>query len=241
VEAGETVIGPFIRLINGFPTGDVVAESLHLGVFASVGATDMLVWDCRNGRELDLIGQHDVPDEILEMSLRLPVTITTPTCEAYRTGEPALRVFDDLSRNNLFYPDLPHTGRGAFVSAPIVLGGRSIGAFSFLRLENFADRDLDLGELSMVGELLGLWLLNRPTWVRSRPLPGEPQGAFALTERQQEILRLMERGLSSAEIAVELCYSLSTVKQEIVRMKRSIRASSSPELIEMVRSLSLLG
>ena len=58
-----------------------------------------------------------------------------------------------------------------------------------------------------------------------------------LTPRQAEVLRLLERGRSTAQIADELGLSQHTVRNHIRRLMRALGASSRLEAVAVARRL----
>lgn len=75
---------------------------------------------------------------------------------------------------------------------------------------------------------------------RSFPRGDEARVAFALTKRQQEILRWTALGLTNKEIAHELCISERTVKEHMSLLFARLGASSRAEAIACAAARGLL-
>jgi len=73
---------------------------------------------------------------------------------------------------------------------------------------------------------------------RLRVPPGSTK--YCLTARQLELMRLVERGLTNKEIAVNLNLSEFTVKNHIRRVMREVDADDRHEAVDAIRASGLL-
>ena len=61
------------------------------------------------------------------------------------------------------------------------------------------------------------------------------------TERQMDVLRLLDKGMSNKEIARELDMSPSTVKVHVAAILRECEASNRPQAVSMLRQTGIIG
>jgi DNA-binding NarL/FixJ family response regulator/class 3 adenylate cyclase len=98
-----------------------------------------------------------------------------------------------------------------------------IGASGFLLKDTPSDRMLDAVRVAAAGDALLAPSVTRrliEQFARAaRPQPGTPPPALAaLTSRELEVLRLVARGLSNAEIAAELVLGENTIKTHVAHV-----------------------
>jgi LuxR family maltose regulon positive regulatory protein len=86
--------------------------------------------------------------------------------------------------------------------------------------------------------------LDRLLLAFSQPIPAAVRGPKGLperlTEREQEILRLMSEGLSNQEIAASLVVATSTVKSHINHLYGKLGAQRRTQAVSVARELGLL-
>ena len=101
-----------------------------------------------------------------------------------------------------------------------------IGASGFLLKDAPADRLLDAVRAAAAGDAMLAPSVTRrliEQFSRARPVPaGLPEALSELTARELEVLRLLARGLSNAEIAAELVLGDNTIKTHVARVLRKL-------------------
>jgi DNA-binding CsgD family transcriptional regulator len=123
-------------------------------------------------------------------------------------------------------------GYGSLVSAPIVLQGRSIGAYGFTCVDDRDWSTLEVAELEAYGAALGLWL-QPTTSVDSVP-------TATLTARQVAVLQQIRAGRSNSAIAAALSISESTVKGDVRRACATLGVTTRAAAAERAHDLGLL-
>lgn len=241
-------ITPLLRSLAAFPSPEVVAKSVVRGPAGALGATTGSVWR-RTDDELVAVSHHGLPDGVEDRYAVIPLRLQMPVAEAVSQNRIVAMALDAMIR------DYPAVAMDAdpwesstdeadacyAVFSPICLEGLPIGGLALL----CADRtSLDADDYTLIEGItaaLALWL-SHPG---SRALPLQPRSGAALssltlTERQQQILRLVEEGRSNTQIAMQLGYSESTVKQELQRLLRLLRAGDRMAAVARAHDVGLI-
>jgi DNA-binding NarL/FixJ family response regulator/class 3 adenylate cyclase len=121
-----------------------------------------------------------------------------------------------------------------------------IGASGFLLKDAPADRLLDAVRVAASGDALLAPSVTRrliEQFTRGpRPAPDAlPEGLAELTERELEVLRLVARGLSNAEIAAELVLGENTVKTHVAHMLRKLGLRDRVQAVVLAYETGVVG
>jgi DNA-binding NarL/FixJ family response regulator/class 3 adenylate cyclase len=120
-----------------------------------------------------------------------------------------------------------------------------IGASGFLLKDAPADRLIDAVRVAAAGEALLAPSVTRRLIEHFAtgppPAPGTvPEALAALTARELEVLRLMARGLSNAEIAAELVLGENTIKTHVARVLAKLGVRDRVQAVVLAHETGLM-
>ncbi len=130
----------------------------------------------------------------------------------------------------------------------IYAGLMAVGAFALQWLEyQYAVRvfstEIYIVALALGFTALGIWTGYRLT-ARRPSDQAEPNqkalNALGITEREQEVLRLLVAGCSNPEIAAKLFVSPNTVKTHLANLYRKLEVSRRTQAVIKARELRLV-
>lgn len=245
---GGTGLPQFLRFLAALPEPDAVARALRLGpmsVFdaAAISLTRVV------GEALELHGTSGYTQGEVDGYWRVPLSVPTPFSRCVREGEVVIDEIEEVTTHfevlqvdeALWQGFMDRFGIGQVISAPIVLQGTVIGAFGGITRSKRQWNSLDFATLDGISSALGLWMTHPDSpSPRTDRLQRTGLGLLHLTDRQQQILRLVELGKSNTSIAMTLGFSSSTIKQELQRVTRSTGATDRLDAVARARSLGLL-
>ena len=177
-----------------------------------------IVGEAANGAEALTLGRSCAPDVVL-MDIRMPVVDgIAATRQLTATGEtPRVLILTTFDLDELVYAAL------------------RAGASGFLLKDVKADvlaeaiRTVHRGEAllapSVTRRLISRFVASQP------PAPGTATGLEQLTAREREVLLLIARGLSNAEIAESLVVSRATVKTHVGRVFAKVGARDRAQAV----------
>ena len=229
----EPVFGlpSLLRLLSSHPDGQHLTTALNDGILASFDARATVMWLVEDRQSLGMVGYVGFSDADLARWHRIPLTFDSQMVDVVRHGEIYVTASSDFPKK---YPnatfdrdryqlmmDRLSMNEGDLVGIPIVHQGITHGVVQFTT-ETPRDWDAhDFSVLTAISSALGLWATHPHTPVAPLYRSAGIEPMLMFTQRQQDIVELVNHGVGNHQIATELHVSVSTVKQELQKIMRS--------------------
>lgn len=178
----------------------------------------------RTGRQaLNRLGEHPECDLVL-LDINLPDTDGLQLCEQIRRLYPSVKIICLTSVNE-----------AGIISQMIRKGanGYLLKDMEKTELVTAINKVLD-------GDVYLSKAANDKILQQLRELDINPQQIPMLTRREKEILSLLDKGLSSQEIAEKLCLSIYTIDTHRKNMLQKMNVHNTPALLKAAYNLGLL-
>lgn len=244
-------LAALLHLLAGYPSPEQTLLALIEGPLRPMGAWAGLMWIERDG-VLQTIAGYKVDGLFDELYARLPVQADMPVPLCFRESEVIVAhvrsmgtEFGPLASHQEAWDDfVPDKVTSTLVHIPMVSRGVSLGVVGITCTEAFDLNTLQISFLDGIGAALGLWVTHPATPLpEGLVVPSSEQAdvtGVELSQRQRQIVQLIRQSRSNAAIAVQLGCSVSTVKQEIQRIQRRVRASDRTEAATKAIALGLV-
>lgn len=239
----------FLQYLATLPHPDAVARALLLGPMSNFDAVTISITQII-GNDLELHGTHGYTAGEVDGYWRVPLSIPTPFNRCVHEAEVLIDEIEEVTTRfealkvdeDLWQGFMDRFGVGQVISAPIVLQGTVIGAFGGITRSKRTWSSLDFAVLDGISSALGLWMTHPDAPAKTSDRLRRPDPALLhLTERQKQILVLVEAGKSNTSIAHALGYSVSTIKQELQKVMKTMGLSDRLEAAARARKVGLLG
>ena len=238
-------ISTFLELLTGVPDGDTVARALAAGVLMDLRAHVTCIYRLSDtGRDLLLVGKFGgAPDQVRALEV-VPLDLEWTVGRAFHRDRVLLEAIDDIRRSSpltapLCGADVAGSAGGTLAVLPLHHAGVSIGVLTTAVEVPLRPGDLLADQLELLAPLISLWLLAAMSRDRLKDRQTE-KGRRVLTDRQLQVLQLMDQGLNNGEIARVVGYSEPTIKADISALYRLVPSASRSELLANAARAGLL-
>ena len=228
----------FARFLMTRPVGDRIAQYVVTRLMSVHGARGSVISRFGTDGTLAIVGSFGMSEEALSSCGSLSLWDSSPMSDAAISGEPVI-----LLTTAAVDEEYPASAEAAIpVHAPVAcwplaLPQQSLGAMQLTLPSSSAAHTL-LGDGAEVAVLLSLYLSLagplpprplQPALVSGDPVneavTGSDRSPDELTERQSAILVRMAAGQTNAQIARDIGFSESTVRQETMAIYRCLGAT----------------
>lgn len=200
-----------------------------------LGATGMYGATLDPSGFIRITGQYGFSENEINSWEKLAIDQATPTADALKTNNIVW-----LADKNEWLEDYPHltsleqkVTTQTWIAWPITVRGSYMSALSISLKDVIPPTPILVSFLETIGGIIALQLSQNQRKVGVAPHGDENPGFGIFTRRQREIMALMADGLTNIQIANELGFSESTIRQETMRIYEVLGATGRSDAIRM--------
>ena len=246
VEDLEVVLR-MLRALAEAEDADEFCRALALDVLLEFGVVASYVARLDSDGHISMIGSYGYSQQRVENTGRPSIWENMSITETIRSGK--VMIFETWDEYIARYPDKAHMASPgkAFICLPLKVKGARAGGLGLSFAEPIAGVGIN-PKLWEVFSAAGDVFLTKG-WqaeLLRRPVPtadfGEDEkfAAASLSEREQEVLRQIAVGKTNQQIAKDLAYSESTIKQDTIRIFKVLGVKSRKDAVLAAKTLGLI-
>jgi DNA-binding CsgD family transcriptional regulator len=249
-KTGENLpVGPTLPLISSIselvtfiqqedPDANALCQFSVIRTLNFLDATGMLAAKLDTDGSVFPIGQFGFSADNMKSWERTHINDSIPTADALRTNNIIwVGNKEDLLQD---YPQLAtykiDARANAFIAWPITIAGSYMSVLGLTLQSSPAPTPELISFLETIGGLFALQLSKSQNFMSSPEILKIVAQLNLLTRRQREVLDLVADGLTNSQIADELDFSESTIRQETMRIYEILGATGRSDAIRMFRS-----
>lgn len=220
------------------PNLDEMSQFAVIRTLNFLGATAMYGATLDSKGVIKPIGQFGFSAEVMKSWESSFADSATPTADALKTNN--IVWLADKAEWNADYPHLTILGQDltnrTCIAWPISVRGSYLSALSICLNKEIAPTPVLISFLETIGGIVALQLSKDHQQSKVEPNHDQSNAGFGLfTRRQREVMALIVDGLTNIQIANELGFSESTIRQETMRIYEVLGATGRSDAIRMYR------
>lgn len=227
----------FVKREN--PDLNEMCQFAVIRTFGFIGATSMFGAVLEPDGFVRPLGQFGFSQEVSESWKQSSINDSTPTTDALKTNN--IVWVGEKSEWEREYPHLAKYGldmtANAYVTWPITVRGSYMSVLGLCLNRSLGPTPALISFMETIGGIIALQLSQSD----KASTTSEEDRISALmnlfSRRQRDVMHLISEGLTNPQIATELGFSESTIRQESMRIYEILGASGRADAIRMYRSL----
>jgi DNA-binding CsgD family transcriptional regulator len=235
----DSSLAQFLRMLSDLPDPDTVAGAIARGPLSPFQPAVVAIGFIRLQREaLSVVGVFGRERELRQQYQEVPLTADLPATVCFRTNDvvttPSARMAEEFPLVTPYVNAAAVHPDGVATTFPVRHRGAVVGVLGVEVAQPPVEPWYLRSAVSILSGPLALWTVLRMQvddgdeayWSR------RPTRALTVSDRQQQILRLVRQGLTNPQIAAEIGYSIPTVKSELARLSQLFGATSRDDLAQ---------